>query len=254
MCVGLWWSLCFQECHCNSATVNSNSATVHALPSLASGSRGEPLVFHKKLHREECVCIVRGQRPCSLDTASATTQNPRFFEARDTNKRACPCSPPVTKYHHLHLRDSLIDGHDIIWLPQAGWPGMEARKWGGWWVVARQSEKMVTCGGVCGQTFSIEGPPGSRHGRRMNMGAGKMTWVCYECCGHRKRKLPSPDEDSGLDDHLVTTCNNRFRWAWWCAQLTLPSALDMHEFMLQCYYQIRGRIAERLQADKAMLT
>ena len=29
-----------------------------------------------------------------------------------------------------------------------------------------------------------------------------MTWVCYECCGHRKRKLPSPDEDSGLDDHL----------------------------------------------------
>ena len=32
------------------------------------------------------------------------------------------------------------------------------------------------------------------------------------------------------------------------------AALDMHEFMLQCYYQIRGRSAERLQADKAMLT
>ena len=32
------------------------------------------------------------------------------------------------------------------------------------------------------------------------------------------------------------------------------AALDMHEFMLQCYYQIRGRNAERLQVDKAMLT
>ena len=100
------------------------------------------------------------------------------------------------------LRDSLIKGQDIIWLPQAGWPGIKARKWGGWWVVARQSEKMVTCGGGCGQTFSLEGPPGSRHGRRVNMGVGKMTWVCYECCGHRKRKLPPLDEDSGLDDHL----------------------------------------------------
>ena len=29
-----------------------------------------------------------------------------------------------------------------------------------------------------------------------------MTWVCYECCGYRKRKLPPLDEDSGLDDHL----------------------------------------------------
>ena len=29
-----------------------------------------------------------------------------------------------------------------------------------------------------------------------------MTWVCYECRGHRKRKLPSQDEDSDLDDHL----------------------------------------------------
>ena len=28
----------------------------------------------------------------------------------------------------------------------------------------------------------------------------------------------------------------------------------MHEFMLQCYYQIRGRSAEKLQVDKAMLT
>ena len=27
------------------------------------------------------------------------------------------------------LRDSLIKGHDIIWLPQAGWPGIKARKW-----------------------------------------------------------------------------------------------------------------------------
>ena len=32
------------------------------------------------------------------------------------------------------------------------------------------------------------------------------------------------------------------------------AALDMHEFMLQCYYQIRGRSAEKLQVDKAMLT
>ena len=32
------------------------------------------------------------------------------------------------------------------------------------------------------------------------------------------------------------------------------AALDMHEFMLQCYYQIRGRNADRLQVDKAMLT
>ena len=100
------------------------------------------------------------------------------------------------------LRDSLIKGQDIIWLPQAGWPGMEARKWGGWWAVALQSEKMVTCGGVCGQTFSIEGPPGGRHGRCVHMRGGKRKWVCYECLGHRKRKLPPQDEDSDLDDHL----------------------------------------------------
>ena len=31
------------------------------------------------------------------------------------------------------------------------------------------------------------------------------------------------------------------------------AALDMHEFMLQCYYQILGRNAERLQVDKTML-
>ena len=48
------------------------------------------------------------------------------------------------------LRASLINGRDIIWLPQAGWPGMKARKWGGWWVVARQEEQMVTCGGAYG--------------------------------------------------------------------------------------------------------
>ncbi len=29
-----------------------------------------------------------------------------------------------------------------------------------------------------------------------------MTWVCYECLGDRKRKLPPQDEDSDLDDHL----------------------------------------------------
>ena len=29
-----------------------------------------------------------------------------------------------------------------------------------------------------------------------------MTWVCHECRGHRKRKFPSQDEDSDLDDHL----------------------------------------------------
>ena len=44
--------------------------------------------------------------------------------------------------------------------------------------------------------------PGGCRGRRVNMGAGKMTWVCYECLGDRKRKLPPQDEDSDLDDHL----------------------------------------------------
>ena len=99
------------------------------------------------------------------------------------------------------LRDSLIRGRDIIWLPQSGWPEMKARKWKGWWVVAMQSERMVICGGGCGQTFSIEGPPGACRGRPVSMREGPKTWVCYECRGDRKRKHSPQDQESDPEDH-----------------------------------------------------
>ena len=98
------------------------------------------------------------------------------------------------------MRDSLTKGRDIIWLPQTGWPKMTARKWGGWWVVALQSEKMVTCGGVCGQTFSIEGSSGGCRGCIVKTREGSKTWVCYDCRAGRKRKLLPRDQEPDLED------------------------------------------------------
>ena len=98
------------------------------------------------------------------------------------------------------LRRSLNDGRDIIWLPQAGWTETAARKRGGWWVVATHSERMVTCGGVCAKTFSVEGPSGGHCGRLVTNTAGSKTWVCKECLNFRKRKHLPNHEDSDLEN------------------------------------------------------
>ena len=59
--------------------------------------------------------------------------------------------------------------------------------------------------------------------------------------------------ESRFDSSLATLGVPRSRFSSIHARCS-RAALDMHEFMLQCYYQIRGRNAERLQVDKAMLT
>ena len=67
-------------------------------------------------------------------------------------------------------------------------------------MVATHSERMVTCGGVCAKTFSVEGPSGGHCGRLVTNTAGSKTWVCKECLNFRKRKHLPNHEDSDLEN------------------------------------------------------
>ena len=68
-------------------------------------------------------------------------------------------------------------------------------------------------------------------------------------CPHCLGSIP----ESRFDGSLATLGVPRSKFSSIHARCS-RTALDMHEFMLQCYYQIRGRNAERLQVDKAMQT
>ena len=118
------------------------------LPSHAGSAQpedlGDRLVEEVIEMRHARTCYKRGQTTCVAQDIRG------FFVGGEDAKlefkiRVAACTQAriqtLLSMQDAALRDSLIDGRDIIWLPQAGWPGMEAHKWGGWWVVALQSEK-----------------------------------------------------------------------------------------------------------------